>query len=369
MAVGILGLGAALPEAVRGNDFWDDKLTKRDERQRRGDVLDLRTQASGTRAELPSAIVEAMAEVDDPVFQGAKVRHVIGDDEEVSDLEARAASRALREARVDPSDIDVVLVHSLPGDHLIPSNAPAIQHKCGLTRATAWSLDVGCASFPPQLLTAASLVRSGAARHVLVVQSQCGSRVVAPENPQSIGFGDGAAAAVIGRVPDGYGLLGSYMRTDGSFRDGIVLAPVEPTGPERLWWKDGSIGPLRMATFDADVGKLAGQRGPEFCREACLGALAAAGLSVEDVSLYLGNQSVGWFVGACRRALGLPREKAFETFADVGNIGGATVLHNLERALALGRVHDGDVLLVYTPGAGFTRASAVLRWWTRGVST
>lgn len=204
------------------------------------------------------------------------------------------------------------------------------------------------------------------AKHVLCVQSQCGSRVVANDHPQSIGFGDGASAAVVGEVPDGFGLLGSFMRTDGSLRDGIVLAPVENRAPERRFWKDGPLGSLRMATFDADIGKLAGQRGPELCRDTCLEALRDAGLGLDDVSLYLGNQSVGWFVGACRRALGLPRERTFETFAEVGNIGGATVLYNLREALKRERVHHGDVVLMYSPGAGFTRTAVVMRWWSRG---
>jgi 3-oxoacyl-[acyl-carrier-protein] synthase-3 len=366
LGVGLLGVGSALPRATRDNAFFEAAAKRRSEKLARTDVLTLDRAASGASVDLAPEIRDAIAALGDPVFLGARTRHVLGDDEDVSDLEAEAARRALADAGVAPVDVDALFVSSLPGDRLIPSNAPALQQKLGLANAWAVSLDAGCASVPPQLVAAAALVRSGAARRVLVVQSQCGSRVVAPDHPQAIGFGDGASAAVVGVVPDGYGLLASFVRTDGSYRDGIVLAPVGDEGPERRFWRAGPLGPLRMATFDADVGKLAGQRGPAMCEDTCREALRQAGLTTADVALYLGNQSVGWFVDACRRALGLPPERVFETFAEVGNIGSATVLHNLVEARARGRVRDGDVVLMYSPGAGFTRAAAVLRWWSRG---
>jgi 3-oxoacyl-[acyl-carrier-protein] synthase-3 len=83
---------------------------------------------------------------------------------------------------------------------------------------------------------------------------------------------------------------------------------------------------------------------------------------MKDVALYVGNQSVGWFVDACRRGLGLPADKAIDTFGEVANIGAAAVLFNLERAHRTGRLKDGDVVLIYSPGAGFTRAAVAYRW-------
>ena len=298
---------------------------------------------------------------DDP-FGGSKLRHVIDAAEMASDLEARAAKEAMADAGIAPEAIDLVLVASLPPDRLVPSNAPAVQDKCGLVNASAWSLDVGCASLQPQLLTAAALIATGAAKHVLVVQSQVGSRTVDQESHHAPGFGDAAAAAVVGPVPAGYGLLGSHLRTDGSLRDGVVLAPSRNGQPLREWW-ELSDGPPQLATFDAVAGKRAGIQGPEFCRLTCREALAAAGVRLDEISLFLCNQSVSWFPDACRRALELPADRLFETYEEVANIGAAAILYNLYRARELGRVKRGDTLLLYSPGAGFTRAAAVVRWW------
>lgn len=360
-SVGIVGLGVALPAHVRENSFWDGVLTARDDAQRRGDVLAVERSASGEVNAMPEAIAAAIAATGDDLFRGAVQRRVIAEGANSSDLEAEAGRAAMADAGVSASEIDFVLVHSLVPDLLIPSNAPAVQDKLGLTHAAAWSLDVGCASFHAQLVTAHALVKAGTARRVLVIQSHVGSRSVDLRHALSTNFGDGAAAAVVAEVPAGFGLLGQWQRTDGSLRDGIVLAPVVDGEPRRQWWLGG--GPQVLASFDRDAGKRAGLRAGEFCSEACTGALGAAGVSLDDIALYVGNQSLGWFVDACRRTLGLPVERAIDTFAEVANIGDAAIAFNLHAARERGRLHHGDLVLLYSPSAGFTRAGAVVRWY------
>jgi 3-oxoacyl-[acyl-carrier-protein] synthase-3 len=359
--VGIVGLGVALPSHVRDNSYWDGVLSARDDAQRSGDVLAVERSARGEVNVMPEAIAAAIAATGDDLFRGAKHRRVIDAEATSSDLEAEAGRAALVDAGIAPSDVDFVLVHSLLPDLVIPSNAPAVQDKLGLTRAAAWSLDVGCASFHAQLVTAVALVKSGLARCVLVIQSHVGSRTVDLRQALSTNFGDAAAAAVVMEVPSGFGLLGQWQRTDGSLRDGIVLAPVVDGVPRRDWWL--GRGAQVLTSFDRDAGKRAGLRAGEFCSEACGGALAEAGLALDDVDLYVGNQSLGWFVDACRRTLGLPADRVIDTFPEVANIGDAAIAHNLHAARERGRLHHGDCVLLYSPSAGFTRAGAVIRWF------
>ena len=359
-AVGLLGIGVALPETVRDNTFWDGRI-EHDEGRRSRDVLAIERSASGTRNQMPPEIAEAMAALPDDGFRGARRRRVIDEGAASSGLEAQAGRRALEDAGIEPDDIDLVLTHSLLPDQIVPSNAPALQDQLGLRNATAWSLDAGCASFQAQLVTAAALLRQGTFRRALIVQSHTASPVMEWSSPQSTNFGDAAAAAVVGPVPAGHGILGHYARTDGSFRDGIVMAPRVDDEPLRAWWT-GRGGRFLLSSFAPDQGKLAGLRAGEFCREACLGALEDAELTLDDVRLYIGNQSLGWFVDACRRALGLPADRAFHTFADYANVGDAAILLNLHEARARGMLSAGDVLLLYSPSAGFTRTAVVYRW-------
>ncbi|MCS6915490.1 MAG: 3-oxoacyl-[acyl-carrier-protein] synthase III C-terminal domain-containing protein [Myxococcales bacterium] len=360
ISVGILGMGSCLPAHVRGNDYWEGKLRPRDEEQRRRDFVVVERTAEGTPAELPEEIRAAMAAYSDDLFRGARLRHVLGDDEEVADMEAEAARRALADAALDPQDIDLLMVHSPVPDAVSPYNPPTVQARCGLTAAAAFSLDLGCASFHPQLLAAAGMIRAGFIRKALLVMSFAGSRIMDEHRPDSVGLGDAAAALVVGEVPAGYGLLGHYMRTDGRMRDGVVIAPVANGSPQRCWWR--APGPFRLSSFDIAVGKQLGVRSTEFCREACLGALAASGLTLADVSFFICNQSLGWFVDACRRGLGLAAEQTLDTFAEVANIAAAAIPFNLERAHRTGRLRDGDIVLIYSPSAGFTRAASVYRW-------
>lgn len=363
LPVGIIGLGTGVPEAIRPNSWWDGKLVPRDDRQRRGDALTLERSAAGETNPVPPEIVAAMAPLaGDELFRGSRSRRVLDDGLDSSDLEAEAARAAMEDAGVHPDEIDLVLVHSLVPDRLIPSNAPAVQDKCGLRNAVAWSLDVGCASFQAQLLASVATISSGLFRKALLVQSHLGSRSVDPRSPASPGFGDAAAAMVVGRVPAGYGLLGHWSRTDGSLRDGIVMAPVVDGRPVREWWT-ATGGAFQLASFAPDIGKSAGLRAPDYCREACGGALADAGLGIDAIDLYVGNQSLAWFVDACRRSLGLPDEKVVQTFDELANIGDAAIGANLLAARTAGKLRTGHTVLCYSPSAGFTRSAVVLRWW------
>ncbi len=360
-SVGLLGIGTALPPTIRTNDHWAGLASKRDDAQRAGDVLAIERSADGQSSEMPPEIATAMREMDDDLFRGAKLRHVLAPGELISDFESAAVDAALRDAALSPDDIDVVMVASLMPDRMIPSNAPAVQAKSRLRRASAWSVDVGCASFQAQLVAASALVQSGVARHVAIVQSSAATRFVEELTPPAIGFGDGAAAAIVGAVPAGHGLISHYLRTDGTLRDGIVLAPIVNGCPQEDWWTRREAS-ARMATFDTQMGKLAGLRAPDFVREACSGALARAEKTIDDVALYVGNQSVGWFVRACCLAIGIPRERAVDTFAEVANIGSAAILFNLDRARREGRLRSGDWVLMYSPSAGFTLSAVVYRW-------
>ena len=362
--IGVMGIGTALPPHIRTNDYWNGKLKPRDENQRKGDILVVERSARGEKAELPKEVREAMARHDD-LFRGAVKRHILASDAEIADLEADACRRSLADAGVGPEAIDVLLCGSLIPDNLNPLNAPAVASKCGLSNAAAWNVEVGCASFQAQLVMGSSLIRSGLARYVLCVQSAAMSRMLDDAEPMSVGFGDGAAAAVLGPVGEGYGLLGTWTRTDGAMREGVVVGPVSCGKLEDRWWEGGK-GPFRISTRDAAIGKSAGQNGPTYCKEACLAALAHAGLTTKDVSVFVANQSVGWFVDACRRMLELPEEKAIDTFPEIANIGGAAILFNLARARDTGRLRHDDVVLAYSPAAGFTRSAVVMRWSDRG---
>lgn len=355
----ILGIGSCLPDHVRTNDWWPPEFVERDEARRKRDIVDLARTADGQRVDLPPEMAEGMRAFAEDPFRGAVRRRIISDDAEVSDLEASAGARAIEAAGLRADDIDAVLVHSLIPDLLHPSNAPAVQEKLGLGRAVAIAIDNGCASPHVGMVLADGMITSGRFRHVLVVCSSAPSRAVEVMNPASPVFGDGAAAYVVGPAAAGRGLLGQSLRTDGYFRDAMVHASMVEGRPERAWHRHAGV--IRLATLAPDRARESGRRQLEFCRDACTAALADAGVSLDEVGLFLGPQSVAWLNGTLCGALGLPPERTLDSFAEVANIGSATMPFNLARARQLGRVGPGDIVLAYTPGAGLTRAAVVFR--------
>jgi 3-oxoacyl-[acyl-carrier-protein] synthase-3 len=357
MAVGLLGFGSAVPEMVRTNDHWAGKLGRKEH------ILEIERTREGTRTALAPEIAEAIADIrDDTPFKGAKRRRVIDPSMTSSDLEALAVRAALADAKINPEDVDLLMVSSLLPDAVNPMNGPALQQKCGLRNASAWSVEAACGSFQAQFISAVGMIESGLYQKVVIAHSQVASPILNDDDPTSPTFGDGAAAAVVGKVGDGFGLLGHYTRTDGSFRRGILLAPLDGDRPSERWW-EGMNAPWRIGTCDSNAAKTTGMRAPDFCREACFGALKRASLTIGDVDHYLGNQSVAWFVGACRRAIGIPEEKTISSFDEVANIGAAAILYNLGLLREAKRLRHGDVVLMYSPAVGFSLTAVVCRWW------
>jgi 3-oxoacyl-[acyl-carrier-protein] synthase-3 len=357
---GILGFGSFLPPHVRSNDFWPQTFRPQDDAERNKDLLDVQRSARGEAVQVAPEIAEAMAEFGSDPFRGARTRHVIDDGVEVSDMEAEACRRAMRNAGVRPDQIDLLLIHSVLPDMIQPTNGPAVQIKCELSNAAAWTIDVACASLIAEMQTATALIQTGAHRHVLCVASYAPSRFVDYANPASTGLGDGAAAIVMGPVEPGFGVLGTWMRTDGAMRDGVVITTVVDGVPQRRW--DRCSGPARITSLNIDYGKTGGLQVAHACPQAGMGALENAGLKIEDVALLVCNQSLGWMAGACRRALGLPAGRSIDTFSEIGNIGAAAIAFNLERAAQEKRLNKGDVVLCFSQGAGFSRGALVYRW-------
>jgi 3-oxoacyl-[acyl-carrier-protein] synthase-3 len=362
VGTGILGFGECLPERVIGNDFWGAGFNPSEERLRERNILAL--DEAQERHPVPPEIAQAMARFEGDLWRGVRKRHFLEEDAEPSDMEAAACRRAMKAAGVAPPEIDLVMVSSLVQDRLYPTNGPALQAKCGLVNAAAWGVELGCASFQEQLLAAHALIVSGTYHKILLVQSSGASRTIDFSQAISTVFGDGAAAVVVGAVPAGFGLIGHYSRTDGSLREGIVNAPIVDGKPHKRW--DQAAGLIRLASFDAAAGRRAGMRAPEFCRAACKGAMQQAGCEIADIALFVCNQSTAWFVDACRRSLGLASERIVDTFEEVANIGAAAIPFNLHRAWSQGRLKAGELVLMYSPGAGFTYTATVYRWLPPG---
>ncbi|MDF1521672.1 MAG: ketoacyl-ACP synthase III [Trueperaceae bacterium] len=288
---------------------------------------------------------------------GIKRRHVSADDEFTSDLAFRAVEDLLRRHGPDAlAGVDMVLVATNTPDALFPSTAALVQARFGL-RAGAFDLLAACPGWLYALSVAKAYVESGQAKRVLAIGAEALTKVVDwDDRATAVLFGDGAGAVVVEAVPEPYGLRSVVVGADGSGAGHLHLGSVGRCLP------DGSQLSDKLYMNGREVYKFA----VRVMNTATIEAVDKAGLTSDDVSLFVPHQANLRIIEAARDRLGLPEERVIVTVDEYGNNSTASIPLALAHALDHGRVAPGDHLLLVSFGAGLTWAAAVLTWgpWT-----
>lgn len=287
---------------------------------------------------------------------GIKVRRLAEPGAATSDLCVEAARRALEDAGVGASELDIVIVGTCTPDMPLPSTACFLQMKIGASRAFALDVNAACSGFLYSLATADALIRAGRGKKALVVGGEILSTVTDyTDRGTCILFGDGAGAVVLEECPDGEGLLSCHLHSDGNLWE-LIHAPgggtVHPWGPEVA---ENRMHAIRMAgneTFKHAVTKMA-----EVAQE----ALGRNGVSVSDIALFVPHQANMRIINAVGKRLGIPAEKVFVNLEKYGNTSAASVPIALAEAREQGRIRPGDLVLLAAFGAGLTWGAALVR--------
>ncbi len=283
---------------------------------------------------------------------GIKSRRWLGDGETTSDLAVGAARRILDERGVAPEELDRLILATISPDHPSPSTATIVARKLG-ARCAAFDLSAACAGFLYGLDLGAAAVRGGEEK-VLVLAADARSRYVDTSDRRAVVlFADGAGGALL-EPADRPGFLSIVCGAEGRERMGAYVPAGGASRPASADTVAGGEHHLvvddRNEIFDLFV---------RFTRESCEAALARAGLSLDDVDVFLTHQGNSLMVRAALEDLGIPAEKAIDDVAERGNTSGATVPMALADARAAGRIRPGDKVLLTSVGAGYTFGAAV----------
>ena len=282
---------------------------------------------------------------------GISERRVLSNGTNTSDLATAAAQAALEQSGVPLRDIDAVIVGTVSGDMSFPSTACLVQHNLGLPRAAAFDLGAACSGFIYGLVTATSLIRTNVAHNVLVIGADCLSKVIDwTDRSTCVLFGDGAGAAVVTRVPEGYGLLGSCLGSDGSGADLLKCCPLPLS-------EEDDRGYLQMQ--GREVFKFA----VRIQGEACEVALNQAGLNSDEIDWLVPHQANIRIIEAAAERLKIPAERTVVNLDRYGNTSAASIPIALTEATADGRIKRGDRIMMVGFGAGLTWGAAVVRWY------
>ena len=293
---------------------------------------------------------------------GVKERRWVGEDMGNSDLALLATKRALDRAGWNATDIEVIIYATLSTDHMFPGDGCFLNAKLGLPGVPALDIRNQCSGFIYGLSVADAWIRTGQYRRVLLVGSEVhstGLDVSTRGRDVTVIFGDGAGAALLEATDDpSRGVLSTHLHADGRFaRDLWTDAPGSRYHPrvQARMLDDGSVYPKMegQKVFKHAIVKM-----PEVVRE----ALSRNGLSTRDIKVLIPHQANLRIAEMVQRSLELTDAQVYNNIQKYGNTTAASIPLCLEEAVEARGVRRGDLVALAAFGAGFTWASALLRW-------
>lgn len=289
---------------------------------------------------------------------GIRTRHIAGEGESTATMAVAAARAALDDAKLKPTDLDLIIVATITPEHVFPSTACCVARQLGLTSTPAFDLAATCSGFIYATVTAAHLTRGKTYRTILVIGGETMSRITDYQDRAScILFGDGAGAVVLTALPDATGpaLLHHRIHADGH-------------GHESLWVPaGGSCLPASQMTVNEKLhyvkmqGREVFKQAVSTLRQVVESTLSEAGVTSDDVALLISHQSNIRIMEAARAKLGIPLEKMYVNIDRIGNTSAASIPIALDEARRAGRVRSGDLVMFVAFGAGFTWGSMLWR--------
>lgn len=281
---------------------------------------------------------------------GIHERHVAADHETASSMGTIAAKKALEAAKIDPSEVDLIIVATTTPDKIFPSTACFIQERLDIAQCPAFDLAAACAGFNYALAIADQFIRSNMAKTALVVGSELMTRILDwTDRGTCILFGDGAGAVLL-RQSSEPGIFSSHLHANGRYQD-LLYAPNAFTyqifGHEPLIRMNGS------EVFKEAVKKL---------RDLVSETLKANSMEQSDIDWLVPHQANLRIIEAIAKRLNLSTEKVVLTIKEHGNTSAASIPLALDQAVRDGRIRKGHILLLESFGAGFTWGSTLLRF-------
>ena len=309
---------------------------------------------------LTNAELEKMVDTSDEWIvsrTGIKERRIAAENEYTSDLAARAAERAIEQAGIEASEIDLIIVATVTPDMFFPSTACFVQQKIGAKKAACFDVSAACSGFLYAIEIAQQFITSSTYNTVLVIGADKLSSIVDwGDRNTCVLFGDGAGAAILRNRAGSHGVVHTYMGSDGSLTDVLYM----PGGGSRFPPTAETLG-QKLNTI-----KMNGKETYKYAVTALLtaanAALEGAGLTTDDLACIIPHQANMRIIEAVASRLGVPMERFMVNLDRFGNTSAAAVAIALDEANRSGRMKLGDYVLLIVFGGGVTWASSVIQW-------
>jgi 3-oxoacyl-[acyl-carrier-protein] synthase-3 len=288
---------------------------------------------------------------------GIKRRHKARDDETTVTLSAEASRRAIADAGLQPAQIDLIVVATATPEMPLPSTACLLQDALGIEQIPAFDIAAACSGLLYGMVATSGLMNVCPYENVLVVGAEVLSRMVDPQDRTTcVLFGDAASAVVLSRSPDPErGFLHARIGADGQLWNWLWVPAGGTREPAAVRTVNEKLHYIRMRgkeLFKAAVTRMQGLMDE---------ALAATGISPDDLAMIIPHQSNLRIIESFRNRLKLPKEKVAVNIDEYGNTSAASIGLALDEARRNGKLKEGDLVLLVAFGAGVTWGSLLLR--------
>lgn len=292
---------------------------------------------------------------------GIKERRWASEDISTFDLAIEASLNAISRADIEQDEIDMIIVGTLSSDYFFPGVSAQIQDKLGLKTIGAFDIKAACSAFIYSLSIADQFVKTGMANTVLVVGAETQTKLLDKSTKGrdvAVLFGDGAGAAIIQRSNDESQILSTHLHCEGkNIKNLWMEAPGTSPGG---WFKNQTYDSKRFTPImnGPKVFRNAVKRFPEVINE----SLTYNNLSINDVKLIIPHQANYRISQAVAKKMGVDMNIVYSNIHKYGNTTAASIPIALTEALDEGLIKKGEHIILAAFGAGYTWASAAIRW-------
>ena len=286
---------------------------------------------------------------------GIKERRLLPKNQSIIDLATAASKNALNKAKLDPNELDlIILATSSPND--LFGSASQLQASLEANNALAFDITAACSGFVISLVTASQFIHSGSYKTILIVGADILSRWVDwSDRSTCILFGDGAGAAILQANQDN-DILGFQLNTNGNQADQLSIAYNDNNSSNILQGNYKTYNYLAMN--GKEVYKFAVSKVPESIRT----CLAKVQLTEEDISWLILHQANQRILETVAQKLKIPKTKIVSNIKFYGNTSAASIPLALDETCQKGLINHGDILVIAGFGAGLTWGTVIVKW-------
>ena len=278
---------------------------------------------------------------------GIKERHIIGSDETTSDMAYKASLDAIQSSKINPQEIDLIIIATTTPDKIFPSTACSVQNKLGIGECPAFDIQAVCSGFIYALSIADKFISTGSKKNILVVGVDAMSKITDyTDRSNAILWGDGAGAVIVS-ASDRPGIISTHIHSDGQYESLLHVPRSENIArKDTIEMQGNQVFKIAVNTLDRIVDE----------------TLKANNLKKSDIDWLVPHQANIRILEATAKKLDMSMDKVIVTIHKHGNTSAASIPLALNDGVKSGKIKQGETILMEAFGGGFTWGSALIKY-------